>query len=250
MHSALFTNSRQAQTMNTPINKMTSSVFLTPPSSLDKDSQELTTTAPLSPPPIFSLLTPTKDAPTTEAVDFISLLYPSFFLISDQILSSLNPVDLINCLAVCKSWRQAVISNKSCVQKIKNYRKLIKKDSENSYHIKSQQQTLPEPRRPLGATSINVITTTTVSMESLKVTANTITTNATTSLRPCPKCSSPARKIDVQKAHCNFCDYNFCCQCFKSSHEQSCTRQLSPKRPADSDSIVCNKKSKKRLRRL
>ena len=229
---------------------MTSSVFLTPPSSLDKDSQELTTTAPLPPPPVFSLLTPTKDAPTTETVDFISLLYPSFYHISDQILSSLDPVDLINSLAVCKSWRQAVISNKSSVQKIKNYRKLIKKDSENLYHIKSQLQSLPEPRRPLGTASLNVIATTTVSMESLKVTANTITTNGTTSLRPCPKCSSPARKIDVHEAHCNFCDYNFCCQCFKSSHKQNCTRQLSPKRPADSDSIVGSKKSKKRLRRL
>ena len=229
---------------------MTSSVFLTPPSSLDKDSQELTTMAPLSPPPIFSLLTPTKDAITTEAVDFISKLYPSFRHISDQILSSLDPVDLTNCLAVCKSWRQAVISNKSCVKKIKNYRKLIKKDSENLHHIKSQLQTLPQPRRPFGTTSINVITTTTVSMESLKVTPNTITTNATTSLRYCPQCSSPARKIDVHKAYCKICDYNFCCQCFKSSHEQNCIRELSPKRPADSDSIVGSKKSKKRLRRL
>ena len=229
---------------------MISSVFMTPPSSLDKDSQELTTTASLSPPPIFSLLIPTKDAPKTESVDVISLLYPSYCHISDQILTSLNPVDLTNCLAVCKSWRQAVISNKNCVQKIKNYRRLIKKDSENHHHIKSQLKTLPQLHRPFGTTSINAIATTSVSMESLKVTANTITTNATTSLRPCPKCSSPARKIDVQKAHCDFCDYNFCCQCFKSSHKQSCTRQLCSKRPADSDSIVCNKKSKKRLRRL
>ena len=236
--------------MNTPINKITSSVFLTPPSSLYKDSQELTTTAPLSPPPVFSLLTPTKAASTTEAVDFISLLYPSFRHISDQILSSLDPVDLTNCLSICKNWRQAVISNKNCVQKIRNYRKLIKKDSENIHHIKSTLQTLPQPHRPFGTTSINVITTSTVSVESLKVTSNTITANSTTSLRPCPKCSSPAIKIDVHKAHCNFCDYNFCCQCFKSSHEQNCTRQLSLKRPADSDSIIGNKKSKKRLRRL
>ena len=222
---------------------MISSVFMTPPSSLDKDSQELTTTAHLSPPPMFSLLIPTKDAPKTESVDVMSLLYPSFCHISDQILSSLNPVDLTNCLAVCKSWRQAVISNKNCAHKIKNYRRLIKKDSEN-HHIKSQLQTLPRLHRPFGTISINAIATTTASMESIKVTTNT------TSLRPCSKCSSPARKIDVQKGHCNFCDYNFCCQCFKSSHEQSCTRQLSSKRPADSDSIVCNKKSKKRLRRL
>ena len=217
--------------MNTPINKITSSVFLTPPSSLYKNSQEITTTAPLSPPPVFSLLTPTKAVSTTEVVDFISLLYPSFRHISDQILSSLDPVDLTNCLSICKNWRQAVISNKNCAQKIRTSRKLIKKDSETIHHIKSTLQTLPQPHRAFGTTSINVITTSTVSMESLKVTYNTITANSITNLRSCSKCSSPARKINVHNVHCNFCDYNFCCQCFKSSHKQSCTRPLSLKRP-------------------
>ena len=85
-------------------------------------------------------------------------------------------------------------------------------DSENIHNIKSTLQTLSQPRRPFGTTSINVIDTTAVSTESIEVTHNTITTNATTYLTPCPKCGSPARKIDVHKAHCNFSDYNCWCQ--------------------------------------
>ena len=94
---------------------------MTPLLSLNRDIKEQTATAPLSL-PIFSLLVPNRNDLSSELVmDFIHLYALSYIVhINDKILLSFDQFHLINCLAVSKSWRHAVVLNKNCAKNKKN----------------------------------------------------------------------------------------------------------------------------------
>ena len=65
-------------------------------------------------------------------MDFIHLYALSYIVhINDKILLSFDQFHLINCLAVSKSWRHAVVLNKNCVKN----KKLQKTNQENSEMI-------------------------------------------------------------------------------------------------------------------
>lgn len=72
--------------------------------------------------------------------------------------------------------------------------------------------------------------------------------------RPCPQCQSPAKKLNIRRAECSKCCFDFCQDCLQRWHENSCEsrrdNQLSPKKSQNSVFIAGSKKSKKRLKRL
>lgn len=139
----------------TPQLGMTSSVFLTPPSSEEKDcDHDQLLLSPVSPLPVFSLLTPRKEVEDT--IDFISTLYPSFCHLSNEIISYLSPPDLCNSITVCKKWREVVLTNYHCVQLIEEYRKERKINQENRDTIKKLPLAILQ-RTILSSLSVNFI---------------------------------------------------------------------------------------------
>ena len=236
---------------STPKINMESTVFFTPPSSLEKDSQtDDANSPPLIPVPVFSLLTPTRDfLKSQEQLDFISFLFPSYSHLSDEILSHLNPFDLCQCLSVCKMWRQAILSNKKLFKRIIECRKQHKMDNENFHrHIRSSWSSVPPstPRPALGSIDSNfsIIEST----DTLQSKAKRMLKSGT--LRPCPKCSSPAKKLNKSRAQCNVCQFDFCPKCFRSSHGSECPGRSSPKKKREEETIIGSKKNKKRIKRL
>ena len=78
-------------------------------------------------------------------------------------------------------------------------------------------------------------------------------THCSLKMRPCPKCQSPAKRLNMRRSECTKCLYDFCEHCFSSWHEESCggkDMSTSPKKTQDSVSVAGTKKSKRRLKRL
>ena len=225
-----------------------SSVFMTPPLSLERNSQEENVTFGSEAQfPSFSLFTPAKNA-NENGIDFIVRLYGSFRHITDNILTKLRTSDLCSCLAVSKSWRCAVLSNRSLVNRIQEHRKRLKVDRENvsakELIINSPPNT---PRAPLSIRDSNCCPSTQWKDSSpIVVTKFTLPDEK---LRPCPQCSSPAKSITEIRSQCGICQFDFCPKCLKPTHIQSsCKITISPKKREAS--IAGGSKSKKRLKRL
>ena len=236
---------------STPKTMYPSSAFMTPPDSNVKDTRTHAL-ANISPIPVFSLISPLNERLSSpqDAVDFISSFYLRFNHISHHIISYLSPPDFISCLSVCRRWREAILSSKVYINKIKDYKKQLKENKENHPSMANLQQSIRKPltNLPTNVTPFNTHTGDIVNKHLSKL----ITPEQGTSLRPCPQCSSPAKRINQDRALCNVCQFDFCCRCFKKSHQPSiCSGSTSPKRRSEiTHSIAGSKNSKKRLKRL
>ncbi|XP_011410497.2 PREDICTED: F-box only protein 5-like [Amphimedon queenslandica] len=228
---------------------MTSSAFLTPPSSLSKDEQPLLDRinsrglprSHLPSPPLlrFSLLTPGKEEGERK-VDFISSLYPPFAHIAYQVFSHLSPSDLISCASVSKKWREVILSKPSFIHSIKSYQRQMKSNQENLIRPFRELSNCFEDsiaREPLTQRRINQVSSLYISSSSI-------------SYRNCPQCSSPrAKRLPPSKmAHCDCCNFSFCCDCLKKAHGTVSCQSTSPTRK--SSLVAGGKPSRKRLKRL
>lgn len=226
----------------TPKSMAASSVFLTPPASLEKEDQDQS--LKLSPlfPPFLTLFTPPNDVYSQEVTerDFLKILRPGFPHIVKKILHYLSPVDLSMCLRVSHAWRDAIMGDTELLEAIRRYRKEQKKNAENLNKTDHQRPTRLGP-----LTNIKNIP----SEPPLSPPTNA-TSSTGSHLRPCPNCQSPARSVEKNRALCNHCHYDFCLLCFRDKHIGECNGQRSPKRPAKSTAIAGTKKSRKRLKRL
>lgn len=236
------------QLVATPKFDMTSSAFLTPPSSLSKDEQPLldrinsrglTRSHAHSPPLLyFSLLTPGKEKGERK-VDFIYSLYPPFAHIAYQIFSHLSPSDLLSSASVSKKWREAILSNPSFIHSIKSYQRQKKSNQENLINPSRELSNCFEDsiaREPLTQRRTNQVSSLYIS--------------SSTSYRNCPQCSSPrAKRLPPSKtAYCDCCNFSFCCDCLKKAHGTVSCQSTSPTRK--SSLVAGGKPSKKRLKRL
>lgn len=233
----------------TPKVAMISAAFMTPPDSHEKDNQEQVTRSVTSPIE-FSLITPMKRSLRFHDAsdDFFSSLYLRYNHVSHQILSLLSPCDLLNCLGVCRTWREAVLSKESYKTKIRDYKKECKRNEENQPPL---HHSYLQTRKPLARLPTNISAVTTYDPLSKSPPKPSSLSNLS-SLRPCPRCSSPrAKKINSRRAVCDECQYDFCCCCFEKTHEKDCGGLTSPKRHLSRpESIVGGKESKKRRKRL
>lgn len=67
--------------------------------------------------------------------------------------------------------------------------------------------------------------------------------------RHCPQCRAVSKQLNLGRAVCTKCNFDFCSLCFKLWHDGECERQKSPKRPSQEISAG-TKRSKKNLKRL
>ncbi len=236
-------------TLCTPKSAM-SSVFLTPPFSTEK-YQDLAVDCAKEPLtlPSFLNLTPERTE-DHDRVDILYLLSGPFPQLSRSILAHLKPSDLSTCLLVSKSWRSAVVSDRSFVDSIRNYKIERQRKQENTYMKQLDDISfLPPytPRLPLGALTINSSSSLSTLLRPLPITALSRPVEA---MRPCPQCNSPAKSVEKHRSMCNVCHFDFCTECFKPTHtKESCNvTAISPRKRQTI--IACGSKSKKRLRRL
>ena len=236
-------------TLRTPKSAM-SSVFLTPPFSTEK-YQDLVVDGAKEPLtlPSFLNLTPERTE-DQDRVDILSLLSGPFPQLSRSILAHLKPSDLSSCLIVSRSWRSAIISDKSFVDSIRNYKIERQRKQENTYMKQLDNISYlppPTPRLPLGALTINSSSSFSTLLHPLPVTALSRPVEA---MRPCPQCNSPAKSIERHRSMCNVCQFDFCTKCFKPTHTKD-TCNVTAVSPRKRQTIIaCGSKSKKRLRRL
>ena len=110
----------------TPKQMMESSVFLTPPSSLEKEDSDAGYSSWLSVAPSFSPLSPAKerdDRMEPVFVDIVSIAVDKFPHVAANIFSYLHPADLCSCLKVCRTWRKLVIINSRFRWKVKEFQR-------------------------------------------------------------------------------------------------------------------------------
>lgn len=221
-----------------------SSVFLTPPDSLEKEDDELC--VPLSPLPFPSLFTPPHDVHSqqdTSRDDFITSWRLRFPHIVQKILDYLTGPDLVGCLSVSRTWRAVIKERSVLMQIVSEYQKRRKENAENLNKTVSERVT--RLVRPF-LTDLSNHRIPNPSLTPLVQGTSTITGDR---LRPCPNCQSPAKKMEQNRALCNHCEYNFCIVCLRENHKGEC-RGSSPKRSSSSIAVAGTKKSRKRLRRL
>ena len=123
-----------------------SSVFLTPPDSLEKEDNELS--VPLSPLPLLALFTPPHDVhyqEDTSRDDFIALWRLRFPHIVQKILDHLTGPDLIECLSVSRAWRSAIKERPGLMQIVFEYRKRQKENAENLNKAVIERETRVRP---------------------------------------------------------------------------------------------------------
>ena len=228
---------------------MTSTAFLTPPSSLSKDDQPLLDRldsqglsrlpSPSFPLLSFSLLTPVREDSQHNKVDFMSSLYPPFAHIAYQIFSHLSPSDLLSCLSVSKGWREIILSKPSFIHSIKSHQR----------QIKSNQENLIKPLRELNSCFEDSIAREPLTQRRTNQ-VSSLHFSSSMSYRNCPRCSSPrAKRLPSSKtAHCDCCNFSFCCDCLKKAHGTITCQSTSPTRK--SSLVAGGKPSRKRLKRL
>ena len=155
-------------------------------------------------------------------------------------------------LQVCRTWHQQISSNAHLTEKVTAYRRQCKESAENLekvYKAIPVMAVAPTQRRALATIAPNIMLQT----HSTKPAPfpQTFPQRATQKHRPCPNCQSPAKELNLRRAQCSKCQFDFCQHCFKPWHKGECRGRVSPgKRPRQSESLCCTKKSKKRLHRL
>lgn len=155
-------------------------------------------------------------------------------------------------LQVCRTWHQQISPNIHLMEKVTAYRRLCKESAENLEKVYKAIPVMavgPTPRRALATIVPNVM----LQSRSTKPAPfpQKLAQRAMQKHRPCPNCQSPAKELNLRRAQCSKCQFDFCQHCFKPWHEGECRGRMSPgKRPRQSESLCCTKKSKKRLHRL
>lgn len=72
----------------------------------------------------------------------------------------------------------------------------------------------------------------------------------------CPSCRSPAKELNLRRANCTKCGFDFCSDCLNEWHELKCKGYIGEgchmenKRAYSAVNIAGNQRSRKRLRRL
>ena len=155
-------------------------------------------------------------------------------------------------LHVCRTWQQQISLNKDLMKKITAYRRQCKESAENVekvYKATPVMAVASTQRKALATIAPNIMLKT----HSTKPAPfpQTILLKSTQKHRPCPNCQSPAKELNLRRAQCSKCQFDFCQHCFKPWHEGECRGRVSPgKRSRQSESLCCTKKSRKRLHRL
>lgn len=155
-------------------------------------------------------------------------------------------------LHVCRTWQQQISLNEDLKKKIMAYRRQCKESAENLekvYKAIPVMAVTPTQRKALATIAPNIMLKT----HSTKPAPfpQSFPLRSTQKHRPCPNCQSPAKELNLRRAQCSKCQFDFCQHCFKPWHKGECRGRVSPgKRPRQSESLCCTKKSRKRLHRL
>ena len=130
------------------------------------------------------------------------------------------------CLFVCKNWYQLISQNESHMKMIAAHRKKCASRKRQRSKVAGSLFTpdsLPRPpiRQALSSIGINI-------QPLARCNPNPSFSHTTSSLpssmklHTCPNCKSPARELNLRRAQCTKCQFDFCKKCFRPYHNESC----------------------------
>lgn len=258
-----------------------SSVFMTPPLSDQKPTSSTAAAAaaaaarsrasrPTQLPPL-SLLSPALTPPAVargfraemsfspDEVDVLARLYlEGHRLVLDEVLSYLSPADLASSLQVSRTWNELITSDARLAEMVAEHRRRRKENAENlgkPFAAPSSTAAVAAPgenRRALSSIAANVLArpapAAVPSSSSQPVVHHSSRREGGRTMLPCPNCRGSARQLNLRRAECGKCAFDYCLHCFKPWHGGDCSKRSAEK--ASRDAIAGTKKSKKRLRRL
>ena len=149
---------------------------------------------------------------------------------------------------VCSRWTQLTVSFPRILTKIRGYSKYLHRDTENMNKPFPSLALCPD-RKPLGDAK-NRLLVKNASTPSLPPKAIvTVPKRVMYKHRHCPRCRAASKQLNLRRAECTNCKFDYCSLCLKSWHNSECERQKSPKR-ASNEISAGSKRSKKNLKRL
>lgn len=154
---------------------------------------------------------------------------------------------------MCKDWHALITQDDCLVQIITTH----KKEHASRKHKVATLTPDPLPRPPmrLALSSIGI----NLQRPPIHPPSSHITSSLPPSikLRLCPNCTSPAKELNLRRAECTVCLFDFCKKCTRRYHEGGCKtmQELSGEEEVGPSSIhiagkLKSKAVKKRLRRL
>lgn len=162
---------------------------------------------------------------------------------------------------MCRNWHQLISQDEYHMKRIAAHTKKCASKKRQRFKMVSSLLTptsLPRPptRQALSSIGINL-------RPPIHCNSNSSFSHITSSLPPstklqkCPNCTSPARELNLRRAQCTKCQFDFCKRCFRPFHIKGCKskQDLWGEDAEDEPSSihVAGSKSetvKKRLRRL
>jgi len=237
--------------LTTPAHDSSSSVFLTPPWSIEAKKTSSGDMIPQKFPLIQNLVLspPTPEVKAVEEPDIVTRFYlQGYPLLLEKIFGYLSTSDIKTCAAVSSRWRLFCLNLKLIASRLPakaKERPFKLRDKENLIMVKrtiKKQQ--PSDRYPLLIKSRNTNTTQKVTLDQPPSVPSQIKQTK------CPSCSSPAKQYNLNRADCSFCSYSFCPSCLGKAHAAACCRNRSPTKRDPTQVGIGTKQARKRLRRL
>ena len=184
----------------------------------------------------------------SSANDILSEFYRQGFpVLSQHILSFLNPAEIATASLVCRSWRDIIHNLPAVRRKLQDYRARKKVLGQENVPI-VLPQTVVTPTNAQRVVLSDLLNATLPTPITPIAVESPFPNGIHHSHRPCPSCISPARILSPSIAKCLKCEYEFCQQCLRRGHSP---KPCSPKKQAPiKNDIIDLKKSKRSRRRL
>ena len=153
-----------------------------------------------------------------------------------------------SCMLVCDKWNQIVSSFSQLQGRINRFKKQQQRDIENMHKSLSPVY-LKLDRKPLGDARNRLSRKATSFTPTLPIPPPSLPKRVMYKHRLCPHCKAPAKQLNLRRAECTRCRYDYCSACLKAWHDnRECERLRSPKRISYENSVG-TKRSKKNLKR-
>lgn len=123
---------------------------------------------------------------------------------------------------MCKDWNALILQDKSHMQVIAAHRKNRKRRHSKEAVSLFTPNPLPGPPTRLALSSIRTNLQQLTQRDPSSFSFTTSSLPPTMKLRPCPNCASPAKELNLRRAECTKCMFDFCKKCFRHYHEGDC----------------------------
>ena len=124
-----------------------------------------------------------------------------------------------SCMLVCRTWNMLISQNKSLMKIIDVYRKKCASRKRKKKPLLLTPNPLPRLHpRP----ALSLLENQKPRHSDFKPSLVTLSLPPNMKVRPCPNCTSPAKELNLRRAECTKCSFDFCRKCFMTYHLGKC----------------------------